>query len=166
MRWRSARSARVAILATVVMGALIAPPPHSLSHRRQTGEYSLIRVPAKPAAKHHAHGDSKPGDPLPDSPEYDFDADCAPVASGVPILAIAYINDGTDGYQPESDVLIAKIEDTDGSGNVTVNDTLVTDNHAKNFGVTASSPATEIGSFTVTSHVILRSLAPTREPSR
>jgi hypothetical protein len=65
-------------------------------------------------------------------------------------LAIAYTNvDGIDGYdEAGGDVLIARLEDTNDDGVVSVGDAVVTGQYPEDFA------ATTFGSFAVTRHVV------------
>ena len=74
-----------------------------------------------------------------------------PPQPGATLLAIAYTDvdpgDG-DGFKDGTDVLIAKLEDTNDDGVVSVGDTVVTSQYPEDFA------ATTFGNFTQTSHVV------------
>jgi hypothetical protein len=69
-------------------------------------------------------------------------------------LAVAYVDNGIAGYQPNSDVLIAQLEDTNADGVASIGDTVRTNKYPKNFSVTAGSPSDQFGLFGVTTHMV------------
>ena len=73
---------------------------------------------------------------------------CTP-PPGTTVLAVAYINvDGIDGYDPEADVLIAKLVDTNDDSAVSVGDTVVTNEYPLDYA------ASDVGAFQTTSHTV------------
>ena len=57
----------------------------SLCHRTDSGDYHLIDVSVNAEAAHRAHGDAKPGEPVPGTQRQVFDANCQPVGPAVKI---------------------------------------------------------------------------------
>jgi hypothetical protein len=51
-------------------------PKVSLCHKKGKGRYQLISVGASAEPAHRAHGDAKPGEPVPSEPGKTFGADC------------------------------------------------------------------------------------------
>ncbi len=119
------RYLKVAVAASL-MGALLFPATAlakvtkvDVCHSEGNGTFHLITV-AEPAYQAHVdHGDSAPGGAVPGMDGYSFDDDCEPVADSVMVLARAWSADASG-----DDHLIAQLEDTDGSGDVSVGDTV------------------------------------------
>ena len=57
----------------------------TLCHREGTGEYHLIDVSVNAEPAHRAHGDAKPGEPVPGTQRQVFDANCHAVGPAVTI---------------------------------------------------------------------------------
>ena len=57
----------------------------SLCHRTDNGDYHLIDVSVNAEPAHRAHGDAKPGEPVPGTQKQVFDANCRPVGPAVKI---------------------------------------------------------------------------------
>ncbi|MCP3936210.1 MAG: hypothetical protein GY708_12660 [Actinomycetia bacterium] len=93
--------------------------------------YELLRLPAPAITAHARHGDSFPGEEVPGTDgAFVFDDDCVLVAVEV-IFAIAYGEvDGVPGYDPATDVLIAKLVDN-GDGVPGAGDMVITDRYPR-----------------------------------
>jgi hypothetical protein len=75
---------------------------------------------------------------------------CTMPPVGPALLAIAYINvDGQDGYDPDTDILIAQFEDADDSGDPTVGDVIRTNQYPRLL------TAADISTFQTTEHTII-----------
>lgn len=67
------------------------------------------------------------------------------------ILVVAYTNvDGLPGFDPATDVLIAKLVDTNGDASVSAGDTVVTERYPKAFDFATAG----FGNFTATTHIV------------
>jgi hypothetical protein len=116
-------------------------------------EWQLLEVGGKAVDAHEAHGDGFPGGEVPGtSGQFVFDENCVPQASEL-IFAVAYIDINTTdgGFNPDVDVLIAKLVDGPGAARDEIlgaGDLVITDKYPKRFD------ADEVGSFKVTQHEV------------
>ena len=114
---RSLMMSVVAALAVVSGAAVVTAGQEKVEvcHVNGAGSYLLIEIADPAFDAHVAHGDARPGDPVPDMPGYVFDAYCIPRQA---MFAVAYTDvDGVDGFDPVAgDVLIAKVVDANGTG--------------------------------------------------
>lgn len=136
---------------TMAVAQSVSAKPNKVSlchYDADTDSYKLISVSGNGNAvnAHLAHGDGRPGDPVPTMEGSTFDDDCVPVADEM-ILAVAYTDTDDDGgaYDPDVDVLIAKVVD-DGDGLPSTGDTIVMQQYPLDLDATA------FGSFTTTTH--------------
>jgi hypothetical protein len=122
---------------------------------------AVFLLPGAAVAKDKGKGDCKQGGWMElvdaDGEPFASQGACVQFAAGggtpMPpetVLAVAYTNvvDDGGGYDPVVDVLIAKLVDTDGSGTVTVGDTVTTNQYPLDFA------ATSFGNFQKTSHIV------------
>jgi hypothetical protein len=118
-----------------------------------TSEWELLEVVGKAVDAHLAHGDGFPGGEVPGTDgQFVFDENCVPQAAEL-IFAVAYtdMNTTDGGYNPDVDVLIAKLIDGPGpahDGILGSDDLVITDQYPKDFA------ASEFGSFRVTQHTV------------
>jgi hypothetical protein len=139
---RRSRLLFVAALAAALIGAMLLPATASakadkveICHRGDDGTFKVHTVSDNALPAHLAHGD------LVVSP--DADTPC------VPLLAVAYSNlDGIPGFNPVTDVLIAKFVDVNGDGMPSDNDKVVTYQYPEDLG------ASSFGFFGVGEHVL------------
>jgi len=117
-----------------------------------TGLFHLINVSMNAQAAHLAHGDGLPEE---DNAAIGivFDAECNIVPSAPEVLAHAFIEFGLidRDYDPATDFSIALLEDTDGSGNVSIGDEITLSSYPLNFD---PQDATDLGSWTAQDHVV------------
>ena len=145
-RHRALAVALATLLVPLVVGSASAAkaPKIAVCHLDQvTGTYSLNMISESGVAKHLAHGDGLPG-------EGDLDANCQPVPPPARVIATAWTDlNGNHVYDEGIDRLIAKLVDTDGSNDVSVDDTITTDQFPLDFAATIFADAT-VTSFVVT----------------
>jgi hypothetical protein len=72
----------------------------SLCHRTDSGDYQLIDVSVNAEPAHRAHGDAKPGEPVPGTQRQVFDANCRPVGPAVKIKKSTNGEDADDAPGP------------------------------------------------------------------
>jgi len=140
--WLTALTAALVAVFLVPVSAVAAPDRVDVCHHTSDRvpdqhEWRHLRVHAKALEAHLSHGDGQPGGPVPGSDgALEFDETCTPVptidepkesppSSGPPsepdssemIFAVAYSDvDPLDGgYNPASDILIAKLVDGPGA---------------------------------------------------
>lgn len=191
-RERMTRSDRLTALAAFLaaffmmpISALAAPDLTDLCHRTADRvpaghEWGHIRVNANAVERHLAHGDLRPGDPIPGDATFVLDDDCNPAVPDSPlppspsdppvavpppgsselVFAVAYsdVDPSDGGYNPGLDVLIAKLidgPDTAGDGVPGPGDLIITGQYPEDFD------ATGFGDFTVTEHVVTELRTPT-----
>jgi len=117
-----------------------------------TGLFHLINVSMNAQAAHLAHGDGLPEE-FNGSIGIGFDDECNIVPPGPAVLAHAFIDIGDNDrvYNPMTDFSIALLEDTDGSGNVSIGDEITLSSYPLNFD---PQDATDLGSWTAQDHVV------------
>ena len=124
-------------------------------YEADTGAFDLTNISTKAHQKHMDHGDGVPGDHVPGMAGYEFDETCELVQSEIPgtLFAVAYtdIDPSDGGYDPNVDVLISKLVDTNNDGVVSVGDTIEMGQYPKNFN---PSFPTDFGNFAVVSHTV------------
>lgn len=167
---------RPTALTAVLIGVLLLPPaalaaPERVSVCHQTAaatpegrEWVQLEVSSRSLQHHLAHGDLTPGEEIPGT-ETHLDADCVPQSSPATeppseppptpetVFAIAYsdMDPSSQGYDPEVDVLIAKLidgPDAAADGVVGPGDMVVTARYPKDFTLS------DFGNFTVTEHTV------------
>lgn len=116
-------------------------------------KWQLLEVGGKAVDAHEAHGDGFPGGEVPGTNgQFVFDENCVPQVSEL-VFAVAYtdMNTTDGGYNPDVDVLIAKLIDGPGAardGILGTGDVVITDKYPKDFD------ASKFGSFQVTQHAV------------
>ena len=129
-------SAAVAVLVgvTFVGSSASAGPPAKVAVCHldaESGTYKAISIPERAAQAHLRHGDGIPGGNVPGSEgAFEFDDDCGQVATIPTEFAVAYTNlDGTPGYDPTGDALLARLIDDDRDGVPSAGDKLLLDRY-------------------------------------
>ena len=69
----------------IIMNEVHSSGKVSICHRSDDGEYHLIDISVNAEAAHRAHGDAKPGEPVPGTQRQVFDASCHPAGPAVKI---------------------------------------------------------------------------------
>ena len=130
-------------------GVMAAQERVEVCHVTGDGTHVLIEIADPAYDAHVAHGDARPGDPVPGIPAYRFDAMCVPRLTDR-IFAVAYTDvDGVDGFDPVAgDVLIAMVMDRNGNDVVDPGDQVVMGRYPKDLA------ATDFGEFTTMSHEV------------
>lgn len=155
-----------AFAAVVVVGAVAIPLAAAASaeltaicHARghdddqNASDWLLLKISANAVDHHLAHGDGLPGEVVPGTDgQLVFDENCIPQASAL-VHAVAYtdVNTADGAYDPDVDVLIAKLIDGPGAANDGIpgaGDLVITNQYPKGFA------ASSFGDFTVTEHVV------------
>lgn len=169
-------SDRLTALTAALIGVLLLPTaafaaPERVSVCHQTAaaapdarQWVQLEVNSRSLQHHLAHGDLTPGDVIPGTEMY-LDADCVPQSAPATeppseppeteetVFAVAYsdMDPSSEVYNPETDVLIAKLidgPDAAADGVVGPGDVVVTARYPKDF-----TPS-EFGDFTVTEHTV------------
>lgn len=170
-------SDRLTALAAALIGVMLLPmaafaaAPDRVSVCHQTGagtpegrEWVHLEVSSRSLQHHLAHGDLTPGAMI-SGTDTRLDADCVPQSSPASepppeppqtsevVFAVAYsdMDPSSGGYDPEVDVLIAKLidgPDAAADGVVGPGDVVITARYPKDFG------ASQFGDFTVTEHTV------------
>lgn len=170
-------SDRLTALTAVLVGVLLLPTAAiaaservSVCHRTAAvtpdgREWVQLEVSSRSLEHHLAHGDLTPGEEIPGT-ETVLDADCfaqapppateppsEPSQSPETVFAVAYsdMDPSSEVYNPETDVLIAKLIDGPGAaadGLLGPGDVVVTARYPKDFAMS------DFGSFTVTEHTV------------
>lgn len=153
-------------LVTILAGVLLIPvvaaggPPEKVEichfnadDDPDAPEWELLEVASPSVTAHESHGDGFPGGEVPGTDgQFVFDENCVPQAVEL-VFAVAYTDTDTSdgGYNPNVDVLIAKLvdgPDAAADGAVGAGDLVITDQYPKNFD------ADEFGSFGVNEHTV------------
>lgn len=169
-------SDRLTALTAALIGVLLlptaafaAPERVSVCHRTAAAtpegrEWVQLEVSSRSLQHHLAHGDLTPGELIPGSKTH-LDADCVPQSlpateppSESPqgpetVFAVAYsdMDPSSEAYNPETDILIAKLidgPDDAADGVVGPGDVVITAQYPKDFVMS------EFGDFTVTEHTV------------
>ncbi len=146
-------------LVAIPAGAAVAKPEKvAVCHVNDLGEWQLRSIPAVGGAveAHLRHGDALPAETVPGMNGSTFDDSCTPVQDefGETVFAVAYtdVNPSDGGYDPDVDVLIAKLIDGPGAaldGSPGIGDLIVTNRYP--LGLTAPFA---YGDFNVTTHTV------------
>ena len=107
-----------------------------LCHRDGDG-YHPIEVSVNAEHAHRAHGDARPGEPVPSDPTRQFDSSCGSVAPGVGLVSIQKLTNGVDvseapgpAIRVGSPVIWTYV--VTNTGNVTFSSNVVTDDRGVN----------------------------------
>lgn len=165
-------TALTAVLIAVMLlptAAFAAPERVSVCHRTSATmpdgrEWVQLEVSSRSLQHHLAHGDLTPGEVIPGTDTH-MDTDCVPQPSPATeppsdppqtsetVFAVAYsdMDPSSEVYNPETDVLIAKLidgPDDAADGVVGSGDVVITARYPKDFALS------EFGDFTVTEHTV------------
>ena len=152
-RYLAAFSAAMLLVATLAPVAVAKSTKVDICHYDSgTATYALLSVSDNSVAKHRAHGDALPGEAVPTMSGYTFDDACGAVADvAETIFAVVWTDmNGNHTYEAADDVLIAKLVDTNHSGDVDAGDTVITNKYPKGYDFATAG----FGDFTVTTHTV------------